>query len=239
VGNEGDFPSSLVDGKEREMDYCNTTLQLNKQGQDRPSSHVDGKEREMDYCNTTSQLNEQGRDQPSCVGPPRVQGAAQLLFPKIAKSRRTVVEMGETDYCTLPLQLNDSFNNNVMTELNNEWPEGKTGERGVPLGAQEAVAGRGKNNKGIGLGSLSPGSDTVYRTRMYVRVDPEVERNGSLKVGSRLQPKITKAVLNDQFEVFTAFTRYLSDKERLFQIMMEDLLRHREAIQASELPLIV
>jgi hypothetical protein len=200
-----------------------------------PSSLVDGEEREMDYCDMTLQLNEQGRDWPLRVGPRRFQGAARLLFPKIAKSRRTVVEMGETDYCALPLQLNDSFNDDVMTELDNDLPEGKTGERGVPLGVQEAVAGRGKDDKGIGLGSLSPGSDTVYRTSI---VDPEVEWNGSLKVGSS-QPKITKAVLNDQFEVFTAFTRYFSDKERLFQMMMEDLLRHREAIQASKFPLIL
>jgi hypothetical protein len=204
-----------------------------------PSSLVDGEEREMDYCNMTLQLNERGRDRPSRVGPPRVQGAARLLFPKIAKSRRTVVEIEETDYCTLPLQLNNSFNNNVLTELDNELPKGKTGEQGAPLGVQEAVAGRGKDDKGIGLGSLSPGLDTVYWTRMYVIVDPEMERNGSLKVGSRLQPKITRAVLNDQFEVVTAFTRYLSDKERLFQIIMEDLLRHREAIQASKLPIML
>jgi hypothetical protein len=178
------------------------------------------------------------------VGPPRVKGAVQLLFPKIAKYRRTVVETGETDYCALQSQLNDSFNDNVMTassgkiggpelqavlgvlsgldpngrtKFDNKSPEGKTGELGVPLGAQEPVVSRGKDDKGIGLGSLSPGSDTVYGARMNVVVDPEVERNGSLKVGSRLQPKTTKAVLNDQFEVFTTFTRYLSDKERSFK----------------------
>jgi hypothetical protein len=227
VGSKGDFPSSLVDGEEGEMGGCYTTLQLNKQG----------------------------RYQLPRVGPQRVQGAARLLFPKIAKSRRTVVETGETDYCTLPLQLNDSFNDNVMTALSgkirgpelravlgilsglglngrtksdSELPEGKTGERGVPLRVQEPVAGRGKYDKEIGLGSLSPGSDTVYRARMYVIVDPEVEQNGSLEVESRLQPKITKTVLNNQF-----------DQERSFQIMMEDLLRHREAIQTSQSPLIL
>jgi hypothetical protein len=43
---------------------------------DSPISLVDGKEREMDYCNGTSQLNERGWDGASRVGPPSVQGAA-------------------------------------------------------------------------------------------------------------------------------------------------------------------
>jgi hypothetical protein len=43
----------------------------------------------------------------------------------MAKSRRMVGEMGETDYCALPLQLNDSFNNNVMIKLDNKSPKEK------------------------------------------------------------------------------------------------------------------
>jgi hypothetical protein len=73
-----------------------------------------------------------------------------------------------------------------------------------------------------------------------------VERNGSLKVESLLKQEITKAitaVFNEQFVeqrvFFPMFTRYFSAKERSFQIMIEDLLRHREASHNNESPLVL
>jgi hypothetical protein len=137
-------------------------------------------------------------------------------------------------------------NPNGRGRFDNESPDREAGERDVPLRVQAPVAGVGNDDKEIGLASLSLGKDTVYRARTYVIVDPEVEQNGSLKVESLLKPEITKAimaVLNEHFEeqrvFFTTFTRYLLDKERSFQIMIEDLLRHREASHNNKLPLVL
>jgi hypothetical protein len=61
-----------------------------------------------------------------------------------------------------------------------------------------------------------------------------------------LNPEITKAVtaVSDKQFVerrvfFPTFTRYFLAKERSFQIMIEELLRHREASHNNKLPLVL
>jgi hypothetical protein len=85
-----------------------------------------------------------------------------------------------------------------------------------------------------------------YLAKTYVIVDPKVERNGSLMMESLLEPEITKvvtSVLDKQFVerrvFFPTFTRYFLASERSFQIMMEDLLNHRETNQNEEPPLVL
>jgi hypothetical protein len=63
---------------------------------------------------------------------------------------------------------------------------------------------------------------------------------------SLLEPEITKAVtsvLDKQFVerrvFFPLFTRYFLARERSFQIMIEDLLKHRETSQNDEPPLVL
>jgi hypothetical protein len=106
--------------------------------------------------------------------------------------------------------------------------------------------GRGNDGEENNLASLSFGSDTEYKAETYVIIDSEVEHNGSLAMGSLLRPRIIKAVksaLDDQFVeckvFFLIFTSYFLTREQLFQIMIENLLEHRETSQNEKPPLVL
>jgi hypothetical protein len=143
------------------------------------------------------------------------------------------------------------MNPNGRGRFDNESPGGGAGERDVLLMVQAPVAGvgdvgLGNDDEEINLASLSLGSDTEYLAKTYVIVDPEVERNGCLKVESLLEPVITRAVTSvlderfvEQRVCFPTFTRYFLAKERSFQLMIEDLLRHREASHDDKPPLVL
>jgi hypothetical protein len=130
-------------------------------------------------------------------------------------------------------------------------PDGDTGERHVRPEVQAPVDdmeddGWGNDGEENNLASLSFCSDTEYLAETYVIVDSEVEQSGSLAMGSRLRPGIIKAVmsaLDEQFEeravFFPVFTRYFMARERLFKIMIEDLLKHRETSQKDKPPLVL
>jgi hypothetical protein len=77
-------------------------------------------------------------------------------------------------------------------------------------------------------------------------IDSKVERNGSLAMGSLLRPGIIKVVtsaLDKQFVectvFFPVFTRCFLARGRLFEIMIEDLLKHRVATQNDKPPLVL
>jgi hypothetical protein len=140
---------------------------------------------------------------------------------------------------------------NRKVKFDNESPDGKTGEQGVqpvvqgPVGGMKDV-GRGNDGEEINLASLSFGSDTEYLTETYVIVDPEVEQNGSLEMESLLGPEIIGAVtsaLDEQFGgqrvFFPMFTRYFLAREQSFKMMIEDLLKHREARRNGDPPLVL
>jgi hypothetical protein len=85
------------------------------------------------------------------------------------------------------------MNPNGRGRFDGELPNGGAGERDVPLMVQVPVAGvgdvgQGNDDEEINLASLRLGSDTEYLAKTYVIVDPEVERNGSLKIRSLLEP---------------------------------------------------
>jgi hypothetical protein len=114
-------------------------------------------------------------------------------------------------------------------------PNGDTGARHVPPGVRAPVedmedVGRGNDGEENNLASLSFGSETEYLAETYVIIYSEVEQNGSLAMGSLLQPGIIKAVTSALDEhvvectvLFPIFTRYFLARERSFQIMIEDL----------------
>jgi hypothetical protein len=143
-----------------------------------------------------------------------------------------------------------AVNPNRKGRFHNKLPDGEAGEQNIPLVVQAPVAGVGdvgwgNDDEEINLASLSLGSDTEYLERTYVIADPKVERNGSLAMESLLEPEITKAVtsvLDKQFVeqrvLLRTFTRYFLAKERSFQIMIEDLLRHRETSHNDKPPLV-
>jgi hypothetical protein len=54
--------------------------------------------------------------------------------------------------------------------------------------------GQGSDDNDIKPASLSHGSDTLHLERVYVIVDPEVERNGSLTMDILLVQEIAEAV---------------------------------------------
>jgi hypothetical protein len=79
----------------------------------------------------------------------------------------------------------------------------------------------------------------------YVLINSEVDQNGSLETESLLQPGIIRAVtsaLDEQFVertvLFPVFTRYFLARERSFQIMIADLLKHSEPSQNHKPPLV-
>jgi hypothetical protein len=81
---------------------------------------------------------------------------------------------------------------------------------------------------------------------MCVIVNSEVTQNGSLAIGSLLRPGIIKAVtsaLDEQFVertvFFPVFTRYFLARGRSFEIMIEDLIKHRETTQNDKPPLVL
>jgi hypothetical protein len=143
------------------------------------------------------------------------------------------------------------MNPNERGRFGGKSPDGGAGERNVPLMVQVPVAGvgdvgQGNDDEKINLASLSLGSDTEYLAKTYVIVDPEEEQNGSLTMGSILEPEITKAVMSvldkgfvERRVFFSTFTRYFMAKERSFRIMMEDLLRHRETSHNNDEPPLV
>jgi hypothetical protein len=126
-----------------------------------------------------------------------------------------------------------------------------TGERHVPPEVQASVddmegVGRGNDGEGNNLASLSFGLDREYLSETNVVINSEVKRNGSLAMGSLLRPGIIKAVtlaLDEQFVertvFFPVFTRYFLAQGRLFEIMIEDLLKHKVASQKDKPPLVL
>jgi hypothetical protein len=109
--------------------------------------------------------------------------------------------------------------------------DGETGEQHVPPAVQASVddmgdVGRGndgeKNNLAPlsldsdteNLASLSFGSDTEYLAETYFIVDSEVKWNGSLALGSLLQPgtiETVMLVLEEQFVERKVFFPVLLD----------------------------
>jgi hypothetical protein len=90
-----------------------------------------------------------------------------------------------------------------------------------------------------------PAVQTPVHAETYVLIDSEKDRNGSLEMGSLLQPGIIRAVtlaLDEQFVahtvLFLVFTRYFLARELSFQIMIKDLLKHRET-NHEEPPLVL
>jgi hypothetical protein len=75
---------------------------------------------------------------------------------------------------------------------------------------------------------------------MYTIVDAEVRENGSLVLESLLHPGIIQDVTATLAEAvtnitvfFPTFTRYFLAKGRSFEMMLADLLRHRESNQRA------
>jgi hypothetical protein len=115
-------------------------------------------------------------------------------------------------------------------KFNQKWADGETGERHVPPAVQASIdrdVGRGNDGEENNLAplsldydtenlaSLSFGSDTEYLAERYFIVDSEVKRNGSLALGSLLQPETIEtvmSVLEEQFVerkvFFPVFARY-------------------------------
>jgi hypothetical protein len=94
--------------------------------------------------------------------------------------------------------------------------------------------------------SLSFGSDTDFLSDIYVIVDPEVERNGTVVLESLLHPAAIMnimAILDEEpaqrTVFFPEFSRYFVAKGKLYENMIADLIRHREANQNGGAPLIV
>jgi hypothetical protein len=124
---------------------------------------------------------------------------------------------------------------------------GETGVLHVPVAIQASVVGKGKEREGhfypLGvksdkrnLDSLSFGSDMGCLAGTYIIVDSEVERKGSLESGSLLRQGAIGEVmskLEEQFVVrevfFPVFARYFLARGRLFETMIEDLLKHKDS----------
>jgi hypothetical protein len=94
--------------------------------------------------------------------------------------------------------------------------------------------------------SLSFGSDSEFMSDMYTIVDAEVRKNGSLVLESLLHPGLIQDVTATLVEevtnitvFFPTFTRYFLAKGRSFEMMVADLLRHRESNQNGGEPLIL
>jgi hypothetical protein len=86
---------------------------------------------------------------------------------------------------------------------------------------------------GFPLSSLSFGSDTDFLSDTYVIVDPEVERNGTVVLGSLLHPAAIMnimAILDEepaqQTVFFPAFSRYFVAKGKWYENMIADLIWH-------------
>jgi hypothetical protein len=124
---------------------------------------------------------------------------------------------------------------------------GETGERHVPAAVQPLVDGMGKEREGqfdpLGPNSVKGnlaligfGSKTGCLAERYIIIDSEVERKGSLALGNLLQQGAIKEVmlkLEEQFVerevVFPVFARYVLARERLFETMIEDLLKYKDS----------
>jgi hypothetical protein len=81
---------------------------------------------------------------------------------------------------------------------------------------------------------------------VYVIVDPEAERNGTVVLESLLRPAAIMnimAILDEEPDqrtvFFPAFSRYFLAKGKSYENMIADLIRHREANQNGGAPLIV
>jgi hypothetical protein len=84
------------------------------------------------------------------------------------------------------------------------------------------------------LASLSFSSDTEYLAETYIIIDSEVKQNGSLALGSLLRPgtmETVMLVLDKQFVertvFFPVYARSFLARGRLFEMMIEDLFKHR------------
>jgi hypothetical protein len=91
---------------------------------------------------------------------------------------------------------------------------------------------------------LSFGSDSEFMSDMYTIVDAEVRKNRSLVLESLLRLGIIQdisATLAEEVTnitvFFPTFTRYFLAKGRSFEMMVADLLRHRESNQNGGEPL--
>jgi hypothetical protein len=136
-------------------------------------------------------------------------------------------------------------------KFNQKLADRDTGERHVPHAVQASVddmgdVGQGnegeENNLAFlsldsdteNLASLSFGSDTEYLAETYFIVDSEVKWNGSLALGSLLQPgtiETVTLVLDEQFVerrvFFPVFARYFLARGQSFEIMIEELFKHK------------
>jgi hypothetical protein len=125
---------------------------------------------------------------------------------------------------------------------------GETGEQHVPAAVQASVDGMGNDgwesnfaplsldSAKENLASLSFGSDTGYLAETYFIIDSEVKQNGSLALGSlRRQGAIETVMLmlEEQFVerevVFPVFARYFLARGRSFEIIIKDLLKHKDS----------
>jgi hypothetical protein len=94
--------------------------------------------------------------------------------------------------------------------------------------------------------SLSFGSDTDFLSDTYVIIDLEVKRNGTVVLGSFLGPAAIRDIMlmldkepTQQTVFFPTFSRYFVARGKLYENMIADLIRHREANQNGGAPLIV
>jgi hypothetical protein len=136
-------------------------------------------------------------------------------------------------------------------KFNQKSAYGNIGEWHVPPEEPASVdemedAGWSNDGEGNNLASPSFGSDTEYLSETYVVIDSEVKINGSLAMGSLLRPGIIGAgtsALDKQFVertvFFPVFTRYFLARAGLFEIMIEDLLKHMVATQNDKPPLVL
>jgi hypothetical protein len=94
--------------------------------------------------------------------------------------------------------------------------------------------------------SLSFGLDSEFMSDMYTIFDADVRKNRSLVLESLLHPGIIQDVtatlakeVTNITVFFPTFTRYFLAKGRSFEMMVADLLRHRESNQNGGEPLIL
>jgi hypothetical protein len=125
---------------------------------------------------------------------------------------------------------------------------GETGKRHVLPAVQASVDGMGNgggessfaplslDSDKENLASLSFGSDTGYFAETYFIIHSEVKINGSLALGSLLWRGAIETVmliLEEQFVkhgvIFPVFARYFLARGQSFEIMIEDLFKHKDS----------
>jgi hypothetical protein len=125
-------------------------------------------------------------------------------------------------------------------------PDRHTGELHVLPGHGMEDVGRGNNGEENNLASCSFGSDTEYLAETYVLINSEVDQNGSLQqrvfCNQELLRRLRRHWMNSLWNVRCSFRSLLGTSwpgEQSFQIMIEDLLKHRETSQNNKPPLVL